>query len=310
MRKIEMYLMSALVTSLFVACDADTVDNVSFEVNLRNDAQEIYVGDDVTFDLVGNPDYIIFYSGTDGNKYANKDRLKVEVEAMSFSYTIKQQYTETAYQNRATMHIYLSEDFKGAYTVEGVAQATWTELSGVEEGDLKVPTCPGTRTETIQDEGDFTGYKDTKFYLAFRYETPVADVQQPRVDVTPLTLSKTVEGQTVTMSNPAKEFGFHYVFLKGKTQNNYGADDSKLLFQPQNTLDVEVDVWAISQQLDPSAVAPDEGTPIKSLDMTSTSYTYKYLVPGEYTVTFVARNANMWNTESVVREIKVVVKDK
>lgn len=312
-RKYYLGTLLALVGGLFASCNPDKVDSLDFDVTLRNDVQEIYAGDEIIFDFSGNPDYIVFYSGEDGSKYANKDRLKVDVESMSLAYTIKQQYTEVAYQNRAIMEIYLSEDFNGAYTADGIAKATWIKLSGTEEGQLKVPTCPNTRVETVSDEADFSLYKQQKFYLAFHYQTPEVpgiEKSQPRVDVQPLTLTKKVEGSTITMSNPAKEFGFNYIFLKGKSQNNFSADDSKLLFQPQNTIDAEVDVWAISQQIDAASVAPDQGEPIKSLDMKSPSYSYRYTTPGEYTVTFVALNANQWNSKDTVREMKIIVKEK
>jgi hypothetical protein len=126
-----------------------------------------------------------------------------------------------------------------------------------------------------------------------------------------LTLTKTVEGQEIKMTNPEKEFGFTYVFPKGKPAGNYNPSATRLLFQPSaDNTGLPAEIWAISKQLDPSAVSPDEGTPIKSLDMTASSYTYKYMTPGEYIVTFVARNANMWNVESAVREIKITVKER
>ena len=112
MKKINIYVGLLLVGGFFASCDADSVDSIDFGVNLRNEQQEIYVGDEVTFDFDGNPDYIVFYSGEDGHKYANKDRLKVDVESMSLSYTMKQVYTKPSYQNRANMHIYVSEVFK------------------------------------------------------------------------------------------------------------------------------------------------------------------------------------------------------
>lgn len=310
------FLYSLLLAGvLLVSCNQDKVEDVEFDVALRNDMQEIYAGDEITFDFSGNPDYIVFYSGEDGKKYANRNRLKVEVESMKLSYTIKQQYTETPYQNRANMHIYISEDFNGAYTEEGINEATWTELSGTEDGKLKVPTCTGNnvRAESVSDEADFSAYKDKKFFLAFRYETPEApglDKDQPRVDVQPLTLTKEVEGSVVTQTNPSKEFGFTYIYLKGKSQKNYGADDSKLLFQPKETQNSAIDVWAVSQQMDAASVAPDQGEPVKSLDMKSPSYSYTYAAPGEYTVTFVALNTNRWNSQSVVREMKIIVKER
>ncbi len=309
MKKINIYVWLLLAGGLLASCDADTVDGIDFDVNLRNEQQEIYVGDEVTFDFDGNPDYIVFYSGEDGCKYANKDRLKVDVESMNLSYTMKQVYTKPSYQNRANMHIYVSEDFKGLCTAEGIEEATWTELSG--EGGWRVPTCPNVTTETVTDNGDLSGYMDKKFYLAFRYETPASEEYQPRFDIEPLALTKTVEGQEIKMTNPEKEFGFTYVFPKGKPAGNYNPSATRLLFQPSaDNTGFPAEIWAISKQLDPSAVSPDEGTPIKSLDMTASSYTYKYMIPGEYIVTFVARNANMWNVESAVREIKITVKER
>ena len=88
MKKINIYVWLLLAGGLLASCNADTVDGIDFDVNLRNEQQEIYVGDEVTFDFDGNPDYIVFYSGEDGCKYANKDRLKVDVESMNLSYTM------------------------------------------------------------------------------------------------------------------------------------------------------------------------------------------------------------------------------
>ena len=242
-------LLGLVAIYLFASCNPDKVDSLDFDVAVRNDVREIFVGDEV------------------------------DVESMSLSYMIKQQYTEVDYQNRAIMEIYLSKDFDGIYTADGIAKANWIKLSGMGEGQLKVPTCLGVRDEIVSDEADFSLYKDEKFYLAFRYltpEVPGIEKGQPRVDIQPLTLTKKVEGSIVTITNPAKD----------------------------------VDVWAISQQIDAASVAPDQGEPIKSLDMKSPSYSYRYTSPGEYTVTFVALNANMWNTRSRVKEIKIVVKEK
>lgn len=313
MSKRYLYLLSVvLVGSMLTSCEPDKVDSLDFDVTIRRDVKEIYVGDEVIFDFTGNPDYIVFYSGEDGKKYVNRNRLKADVESMSLSYTIKQQYTDVAYQNREILTICVSTDFDGVYTAEAINKASWTKLSG-EENLLKVPTCSGKNSETVTDEGDLSEYKDKKFYLAFHYQTPAIpglDYSQPRIDVEPMALTKNIDGEIVTMRDPLKDFGFNYVFVKGNSQQNFSANNSRLLFQPQKTWYVEVDVWAISQPMDISAVSPDQGEPIKSLDMKPSSYSYRYNIPGEYTITFVALNANKWNSESCVREMKIVVKEK
>ena len=63
MNKRFLYSLLLMAGGLFVSCDPDKVDDIDFDVNLRNNAQEVYVGDEVVFDFSGNPDYIVFYSG-------------------------------------------------------------------------------------------------------------------------------------------------------------------------------------------------------------------------------------------------------
>lgn len=304
-----LYLLLIATGGLLSSCDSEKVDDVHFNVTVANNPKEIYVDDEVTFDFTGNPAYIVFYSGESGNEYAYKDRLNVKVESMRFSYTITQQYTDAIFQNKETMQIYISENFNGDYTSAGMEKATWTKLSGTGEGELKVPLCDGIRKEEVTENADFSMYKDQKFYLGIRYKTTTPASGWPRVDVTSMNLEKVIPGGAVPMTNPNKEFGFRFVFLDSEFGNFWG-DDVKLLFQPKSETEGTYDVWAVSKQIDVSAVSPDMGVPIKSLDMKSPSYTYKYTEPGEYTVTFVALNANMWNSKSVMKEVKVVVKER
>lgn len=313
MKKIYFYSLLMMTGAWLSSCDADGVDSVDFGVTLSNDAQEIFVGDPVIFDFSGNLDYIIFYSGEDGSKYANKDRLRVEVESAELSYGILQQYTRVPHRNKETMSIFISESFNGDYTT--IRQEDWQCLSGANGVlHLKVPLCAdASGKETVSDGMDLTAYKDKKFYLAFRYNAAAAsDIDTyPRVDVTSLVVSKKlVDGSTATMNDPKDQFGFSYAFESITKKTNFSASNTTLLFQPTaDNLKSDVDVWAISQAIDLAAVSPDMGTPIKSLNMKTQSYTYTYSEPGEYTVTFVGSNANAWNSKSVVKEFKIVVKE-
>lgn len=322
MKNISFYSLLLMTGIWLSSCDADQVDNVDFDVTLAGNTQEIYVGDAVNFNFTGNPDYIVFYSGEEGSKYANKDRLKVDVESAELSYTIKQQYTKPSFFNMEAMSIYISEDFNSDYSTTGLDKATWLKLSGQEEGQLKVPFPTKDETIFVSDKMDFSAYKDKKFYLAFQYHLPAAVAEgktttHPRVDVLPLVLTKTLaDGSTAILNNPKAAFGFSFVYVKVQKEANFSAGDASLLFQPgdynftSTNAALEVDVWSISQQIDLTAVSPDMGTPIKSLNMTADSYMYTYTQPGEYTATFVAQNANEWNSKSVVREMKIVVKAK
>ena len=85
------------VLAAFLACGgilmqscSDRVDSVNFNVSVP---QEIYAGEPVTFTFDGNPDYIVFYSGTAGNQYANHNRTNIGIDRMDISYYITQRYT-------------------------------------------------------------------------------------------------------------------------------------------------------------------------------------------------------------------------
>lgn len=315
MNKNILYVLSILVGGLLASCDADKVDGVDFDVTVRNNVEEIYAGDEVTFDFTGDPNYVIFYSGEAGNQYAYSNRLRVdEIESMKLSCTILQQYTQVFFRDRETLQVYVSTDFSGEYTPAGIAGATWMKISGAgEAGKLKVPICHGTGSETVSSEVDLSAYKEQEFYLAFQYYVPLClDVlnAMPRIDVVPLSLDRQVAGEKISNFDPALELGFRFTATKGDLNAKYGlVDNSRLLFQPGVT-GIELETWAISKKIDPFITVPDQGTPIKSLDMMFPSYKHRYENPGEYTVTFVARNANAWNTESVVKEIKIIVKAK
>lgn len=52
MNKRFLYSLLLMAGGLFVSCDPDKVDDIDFDVNLRNNAQEVYVGDEVVFDFI------------------------------------------------------------------------------------------------------------------------------------------------------------------------------------------------------------------------------------------------------------------
>ncbi len=313
------YILALLLFA--AACNTDKVSDMDFEIVLVNNPGEIYAGDEVTFTFTGDPDYIVFWSGEDGHKYANRDRTVLSsIDDMTLSYTMKQQYGRVQSDN--VMDILISKDFTGPYTEEGIASATWIELSDGSSEEWAVPE-KSSSSETLAGTGSLNDYKDGKFVLAFRYRTSerLDDyVQHPRVDVT-LSLSRTSDGQRITTGNPQDDFGFRHVLAEGPSAK-FTVDASTILFQPANddgspgianpseTGFRYVEDWCISNLLDPGAIAPDKGEPVRSLSTPADSWTYSYSTPGIYTVSFSARNANAWNMKEIVRETVIEVKER
>lgn len=65
----------------------------------------------------------------------------------------------------------------------------------------------------------------------------------------------------------------------------------------------------VSQGINPRSVEPDKGTAIQSVESRLNEYSYSYRKAGTYTATFVARNANMWNSKTTVRQMTITVQE-
>jgi hypothetical protein len=311
---------------LITACNPDHVDEVEFDVHVKNEAINCRVGEPVNFLFEGNAEYITFYSGEPGNCYANTLRTQVEMASLELECTIKQQYTDKEYRNKELIHVYVAEDFNGTYTWEDLQKANFTSISGVEEhmNQIVVPIAKEKTSEEISSKIDLSAFKDKPFHIAFQYiapkrvEVPNSDgnnryVMQPRVDITPLSLIKqTVEERTEIWDNPKTDWAFRIVYQNSKEQGNYKVDDTSLLFQPQKGkehTDDDVIVWMVSRKIDPTEIEPDRGIAIKSIDAYLPSYTHTYSKPGQYTATFIATNANLWDSEQKVKELTINVSE-
>lgn len=314
--------MAALL--LLAGCDRDGVDDVEFDVEIQNRADDIRVGDEVTFLFSGNAQYIAFFSGENGNSYANIERDSVALSSLQMSCTVKQQYTDKEYRLKEMIHAYISHDFRGIYDLEHLQQATWTKISGQEYNRLTVPLTENSPTEEVSSTIDLMDYKDTPFYVAFQYNAPKRTdvpassgngryVVAPRVDVNPIALQKvTVEGETVVWDNASTDWGFQVLHEKTTGTSNYSVNDGGLLFQPQQGkehTDEDVIVWMVSRLIRPWEVEPDRGTAIKSTDAYLPAYSHVYSKPGTYQVTFVATNATLWNSDRTVKQLTITVKE-
>lgn len=303
------------------ACEErNSVESVDFGVRLQGDPNALYVDEFVTFQFDGNPNYISFFSGEYGSKYANSTRNRMELDSIGVSYTVKQNYSEPAdYGRIAILHVAVSEDFDNSYTAEGIAAATWTELSGTEPGQLFVPIpTEGDLTVSNVDytEANLSQYKDKRFFFAFRYaagpHTKVKYNDQPRIDITNLRMNKREPDKNLqSMTDLVNDWGFKPVFVKSTSKLKHTVAKASLQFQP--TADHQkdsVEVWMVSQPIDPHAVQPDRGIAVKSINARLPEYQFAYSKPGTYTATFVATNANKWNASQTIQEVTFTVRER
>lgn len=321
MKSILYKIMVMACLFVMLGCDRNGVDDVDFNVTVQNPSL-LRVGEPVTFLFEGNAEYISFFSGESGNSYANRNRNSVELSALQMSCTIKQQYTDSEYRRKEIVRAYVSDDFGGDYTLEGIQKATWNKISGIEYNQIVVPLTEKSSTEEVSSSISLIEYKDKSFYVAFQYFAPRReDVPQttgggryivaPRVDINPLSLLKTtVEGETVVWDNPSTDWAFQIVLENSTGTSNYKIDDSGLSFQPlqgKEHTDKDVAVWMVSGLIQPDKVDPDCGLAIKSSAAYLPSYSHVYSKPGTYEVTFVATNANLWNSDQITKQITIQI---
>lgn len=311
-----------LCLTVATSCSRNEVENVTFGVSIENGTASLRAGEPVTFQFEGNAEYIAFFSGESGNNYANIHRDSIGVSSLKMACTIKQQYTDTEYRQQEIIHAYISQDFSGEYTPEAITKANWQKISGIGPNQLDIPLTEKSATEQVSDEIDLDAFKTRPFHVAFMYnafkrtDVPASSgggryAVQPRIDVNPLTITKmTEENEEVVWDNPTTEWGFQVVYEKSTQSSTYQVNDGGLLFQPQQGkehTDDDVIVWMVSKQMRPWEVEPDRGLALNSLGTDLKRYSHTYTRPGEYTATFIATNANLWDSSQIVKEITFTI---
>jgi len=81
---------------------------------------------------------------------------------------------------------------------------------------------------------------------------------------------------------------------------------STQLLTVRNSNDLDDD-WVVTKQFNPNSTLPDVGEPIKNISQNLADYTRVYTKAGVYKVSFVATNANLERSVTVVKEIELTI---
>lgn len=319
MKTINKYMLLAavLLTSL-TACreQFEDVDAVHFEVAAESVVCK--VGQPVHFLFEGNPDIITFYSGEVGNDYAFKNEDRIVPTRMSYSFTANRK----AGPNPGKLPFSYSLDFSGEYTAEAVQAATWIDISDrfewIPEDKSNLEVFSG-----LADLSDIFPDEQTPVYFNYYY---LCKTGQDVDSSDWLVYSPTFYG--ITETSEVKLFditnsGWTTVYNVPTWMNNDGSADPKLNYTGANNgkrlrmicdnrrPDCDREEWFVSGPIYKMANVnngPDFGTAIKGVaNPVMTSYSYAYNAPGEYTVTFVAANVNVYDRDERVVELKVKI---
>lgn len=324
MRNNIFLLLTAFTLFAFASCNDELDQDVSLDVtataeNAVMDGNTLVVekGRMVTFNISGNPDFITFYSGENGHEYAKRNLTETPIEEIKDAKLVFRAYTEWGSPEN-TLKVYLSTTFPGLYgkgnrdkdaeTLENMDY--WTDISSL--CNLPIKSKEGSDVEiSLKD------YMGERLTIAFLYDPNQNTATQPTWEMQNIRIeSETVDGAISTL--PASSLGFSSFDMYAEADKAYeskfgtgtwGLKDNITLRISSSSAGLPINKdWSISQTLVVNGRQPDTGVGIKTISNNPvTNYTHTYEEVGEYTVTFIAQNANFENTSEVKKELKIKV---
>jgi hypothetical protein len=316
--------IAALLVS--AACSKNLpLQPASFGVTV--DSTSFTRGSTAIFSFTGNPDNIVFYSGTWGNRYAYADRIADTsgTDTLTFSTAIN-----TAGASGA-LSLMISTDFSG--DTAQFASATWTDVSTF----APINWATGATTTPSGSIG-LTGYKSVgkPIYLAFKYSAAVG-VTQAKWTISAINLLHRPLGDTAyTILNGATTNAAYVIAAPplavspgwvavNASENTVAAQLWAPLVSTSSTTTLVIagsttaatatasTQWMVAGPIDLTRVLHDVPTAvvknIASLSAQSLAppCSFKYTLPGTYSAVFVGSNTTTDGSNSAVKTISIPV---
>lgn len=292
-------LIIALVMFSFLASCQKTYELEpldDFSVELEKTSYK--VGEEVRFIVKGKSENLVFWSGEVGRKYEFRTRTTVEGNSVFLNFNTFAQFGVMPI-DQSVMKVFVSTDFNGKYDATNVRTATWEEIT-----DKAVFSSGLDQTPSGDINLSSFAARNKSMAIAMVYKTTVVkpESQQNRWVVRTFNL-KTVnqQGEETVLATMATAGWVAFNFSGPAT--NWSITSAQLL-TVRNLTELDDD-WVVTKQFNPNSTLPDTGEPIKNISQKLTNYTKIYNKAGAYKVTFVATNANLERSESVVKEINI-----
>jgi hypothetical protein len=303
--------------SVFCACQHDIVRETHYNVTL--DAANTYIaGEPVRFNIEGEVDNLLFYSGETGSQYKYKDRYTVPAEDVKAA--VLDMDFQARYGAAGMMEIWISKDFAGLNGEDGAAdrQTIASMVEGGMQGWTKLDYQEGASTKWTNQAFDLSEYVDN-FCIAFHWNPKDFTATQRTYWVNGK-LSLELEGTAPTVMD-ISELGFKTVMMNEEVSDPYhknagngsiilnNPNTAALIFQGvgANALTYAIDGWAISTPAPLNKVANDRSVVIKNVQNYLKTYEYTWNEPGTYKVTFVGTNESHLHASNQVQEMTVTI---
>ncbi|MCH5335596.1 MAG: DUF5017 domain-containing protein [Alistipes sp.] len=331
--KIWTLLAAAIVAAAGVSCQENLVRPSEEAYITLNPGNTYRAGEEVRFDINGNPDYIYFFPGELGKQYEYRDRTTIAMEDLEQCRLVIN--IMSLYGLRGGLDIYMSKNFdglKGDDAMTDLATVQGIEASLDQDGNIPgwehVTTFvdpASSDTAMVPYEFDITDYADN-FALAFHWH-PLNYNQSTGASSTQRTYRINIEIHT-------KFRGYDEVITSGRDlglvsvslNTDYIADpyycnqgNGSVIFTSAydiNMQGVGADVlpyalnsWVITTPRPLNSISPDTGLSVKALADDIDQYAYTYEQPGTYDAVFMITNGNYQGQNRKVQHLTVTVVD-
>lgn len=319
MKKIFYLITGAL---LMASCQQDVIYEVDYNVTL--DPNNTYMaGEPVRFNIDGDVDNLLFYSGETGAQYVYKDRYEVPIEdviSANLHLDIRGRYGFRA--DYEALEIWVSKDFTGidgSNDPEGdrakVAKMVqdgmpgWVKLTQFEDQNkdqffaYDIPMNDYLSNLTIAfhwNTGDNTKTQRT-YWINGKISLEMEGTE-------PSTMTLTDLGMKSLMMNEGID-----PYMKNNGNGSIRFDNAKnageicLQGCSGNEKPYAADGWVFTTARPLNKVANDKGTVIKNLQNYLHSYEYTWSEPGTYKVVFVGRNENYAAASEDIQEFTITI---
>lgn len=312
--KMKNIIFIILTIFVFSSCDK-MLDDVAFNVELSEN--NVYkVGENIRFDITGNPDYITFYSGEQGYSYDNIQRRIATDDGLKVYLSFVAKVESRPANN--SLRVLLSDSFQG---IKGnnFDEDSLSITNGIWIDKTSECNLPTTQNGTTTVNLDVTGFIDKNTCIAFRYEAQSSALSgQPQWTISGLKIRLVYPNGTEVVGLKAAAMGFGAFDMLNKANTPYlssGAQGRWNTNSPQVSLVMNYTQaggaknldYAISSPMLLNSTVPDIGLAISDLRDRLTYYEYQYLNPGTYNVAFVGKNANIEGEKSVIKKISITI---
>ena len=319
-----LFFISGLV--LMASCQHDVVYEVDYNITLDK-ANTYYAGEPVRFNLAGEVDNVIFYSGETGHQYVYRNRYEVPLEDVKSANLHLE--INGRYGVKGSLELYVTNGFAGlaGNDGEGDRRTIQTMVDNGMDGWDKL-TVDERENEYVVHDIPLNDYLDNMCVALHWCPETHTKVQRTywirgylsleMEGVEPMELNILDLGFISVMMNEEIEDPYQ-VNLKNASGGNvngcvrYDVSAAPIVFQGVSKYDEKdntglpyaLDGWLISTPQTLNKVSNDTPQFVKNLQNYCQPFEHVYEKPGIYKVTFVGRNENYASASEQIKEFTI-----